>query len=153
VLRGNPGTYLLLIRLPELSHLKIGRTRFMNFDPGSYCYAGSALGPGGLAARLRRHAAGGGRKHWHIDYLLPHGRLVGALVLEDTSRLECAWASWVGRVANACIDGFGASDCKCNGHLFHLGARLEEFRFVKLAQQDLHARPISKNELNGSHGD
>lgn len=135
-----PGVYLLLLSLPARVELQIGRLRRIDFAPGLFGYAGSALGPGGLAARLRRHVAGAGRQHWHIDYLLPHVRLLGALAREDRQRLECAWATWANQRAQACIHGFGSSDCACPGHLFFFGPALDEASFVEIAQRDLAAR-------------
>ncbi len=134
-----PGTYLLLLTLPASAELQIGRNRTISFESGLYCYVGSALGPGGLAARLQRHASGRGRRHWHIDYLLPHGQLTGALVIENTRRWECIWAAWVGDQARACVHGFGSSDCRCAGHLFLLGTPAEGIRFVERAQAELRA--------------
>lgn len=142
-----PGTYMLLLTLPQQAELQIGQTRRIRFDPGLYCYVGSALGPGGLAARLKRHAAGSKRQHWHIDYLLPFTRLLGALVIEDPQRLECAWASWTSEHARACITGFGSSDCTCPGHLFWLGLSADADRFIARAQKDLRARYALRDEL------
>ena len=134
-----PGVYLLLLRLPTRVGVQVGRLRRIDFAPGLYGYAGSALGPGGLAARLKRHAAGAGRQHWHIDYLLPHARLLGALAREDQQRLECAWAAWAGRQAQACIRGFGSSDCACTGHLFFFGPDIAPARCIEQAQHELGA--------------
>ena len=145
-----PGTYLLLLALAEPAELPIGRTRRMQFDAGLYCYAGSALGPGGLAARLGRYASGQGRHHWHIDYLLPHATLLGALVVEDTRRLECRWAGWVDDRAQACVAGFGSSDCGCRGHLFRIGLAQDSNLFIASAELDLHARWISLEQKPGS---
>jgi len=135
-----PGAYLLLLNLSTSLETQIGRWRQVAFDPGLYCYAGSALGPGGLAARLRRYASGAGRPHWHIDYLLPHAELLGALAREDPQRLECAWAAWVSSRAQATIRGFGSSDCACSGHLFLLGPATGAAAFIELAQRELAAR-------------
>ncbi len=135
-----PGVYLLLLDLPARIETQIGRLRPIDFASGLYGYAGSALGPGGLAARLKRHASGAGRRHWHIDYLLPHARLLGALAREDPQRLECAWAAWAGGQAQACIRGFGSSDCACPGHLFFFGPACDEARFIELAQRGLATR-------------
>jgi Uri superfamily endonuclease len=135
-----PGVYLLLLSLSTRVEAQIGRLRRIHFAPGLYGYAGSALGSGGLAARLRRHAAGGPRPHWHIDYLLPHAHLLGALVREDPQRLECAWAAWASEHAQACVRGFGSSDCACPGHLFLFGPAGDEAQLIELAQRDLAAR-------------
>jgi Uri superfamily endonuclease len=136
---GAPGVYLLLLTLPARVETQIGRLRRIDFAPGLYGYAGSALGPGGLAARLNRHASGAGRRHWHIDYLLPHARLLGALAREDPQRLECAWAAWAGEQAQACIRGFGSSDCACPCHLFFFGPDVNPVRFVEQARHELSA--------------
>jgi Uri superfamily endonuclease len=147
-IHSTPGTYLLLLKLPEQSDIEIGRSRSISLDPGWYCYVGSALGSGGLAARLRRHASVSVRKHWHIDYLLPHVQLTGALVREGAQRYECTWASWVNQVAVLCVERFGASDCKCNGHLFYIGVSVYEgLSFIEQAQKDLHAHYIGQEEL------
>lgn len=140
VLSAQPGVYLLLLSLPAQVGAQIGRLRRIDFAPGLYGYAGSALGPGGLAARLGRHASGAGRRHWHIDYLLPHAELLGALAREDPQRLECAWAAWVSSRAQATIRGFGSSDCACPGHLFLLGPVAGAAAFIELAQRELAAR-------------
>jgi sugar fermentation stimulation protein A len=93
-----------------------------------------------LAARLNRYASGAGRRHWHIDYLLPHARVLGALARAEPQRLECTWAAWANGQAQACIRRFGSSDCACPGHLFFLGSAGDEARFVELAQSALTAR-------------
>jgi sugar fermentation stimulation protein A len=147
VIHQTPGTYMLLLTLPNQSEVEVGRTRRIRLEPGLYCYVGSALGLGGRGARLRRHAHPGERKHWHIDYLLPYARLLGALVIEDGIRHECMWATWVSRVAISCVDGFGASDCTCTGHLFHLGDSLDETLFVKKVEEDLQAQYVSRTEI------
>ena len=136
---GAPGVYLLLLSLPVRVEAQIGQLRQIAFAPGLYGYAGSALGPGGLAARLKRHAAGAGRRHWHIDYLLPHAHLLGALARADPQRLECAWAAWAGERALACIRGFGSSDCACPGHLFFFGPDIDETQVIEQARRELAA--------------
>ena len=135
-----PGVYLLLLSLPARVEAQVGRLRRIDFAPGLYGYAGSALGPGGLAARLKRHASGAGRPHWHIAYLLPHAHLLGALVRENPQRLECVWASWAGQQVQVCIRSFGSSDCACPGHLFFFGPTMDETCVIELAQGDLAAR-------------
>jgi Uri superfamily endonuclease len=134
-----PGTYILLLEIPRETRARVGRLGRLAFEPGLYGYVGSALGPGGLAARLRRHAAGTKRRHWHVDRLSSHARVSGALWIEGRRRRECAWASWVRRVAVACVEGFGSSDCRCAGHLFLLGPRETEESFVRRARRDLRA--------------
>jgi Uri superfamily endonuclease len=75
-----------------------------------------------LAARVGRHLRGGRVRRWHIDYLRPHARPVG-LWLAPQARQECAWARRLAAAAYAdvVVPRFGASDCDCAAHLFHLG--------------------------------
>ena len=50
-----PGAYGLVIRLPAEFNGRVGALGSVTLSPGTYLYLGSAYGPGGLAARLRRH--------------------------------------------------------------------------------------------------
>lgn len=120
----------------------------MQLAAGLHGYVGSALGPGGLAARLRHHLAGSPRRHWHIDSLLPHASPTGALVGTGTARRECLWAAWVRGNALSAAPGFGASDCRCGGHLFHLGEREVEEDFLHRARRALGASPVTRTDLN-----
>ena len=86
------GTYLLLARLDSAHELVIGRLGSFALPAGWYAYAGSALGPGGLAARLARHRHADKRLHWHIDYLLASAVLKASWQITSSIRLECAWA-------------------------------------------------------------
>jgi Uri superfamily endonuclease len=115
------GTYMLLIRLDQAHELNVGRLGSFPFPPGWYAYVGSALGPGGLDARVARHARKIKRTHWHVDYLLKYGVLVETWQLECPNRLECHWATTLARSPNAqrAVYRFGASDCRCPGHLVY----------------------------------
>lgn len=89
---------------------------------GRHAYAGSALGPGGVRARLRRHVGGRGARHWHVDHLRPATRPVEAWWIHDDRRLECRWAAAAAGLPGCGrpVAGFGASDCGCRGHLVRL---------------------------------
>ena len=115
------GTYLLLARLDVTTDLTIGRLGKFTFPAGWYAYAGSARGPGGIQARLARHRRSSKRLHWHIDYLLQVSHLEKSWTIECTVRPECAWAAAVGQLPGALIavPRFGASDCRCPGHLIN----------------------------------
>jgi Uri superfamily endonuclease len=119
------GTYLLLARLAQRTMIAVGKLGMFSFDPGWYAYAGSALGTGGLPARLARHARADKRLHWHIDYLLQHAVLETAWQTPHPKRLECAWATALLDVPGAQkpVPGFGASDCRCATHLVFLPRR------------------------------
>ena len=63
------GTYVLMLGLPRLATIGVGRLGHFQFPVGWYAYAGSAHGPGGLAARISRHLRVPKPLHWHVDYL------------------------------------------------------------------------------------
>jgi Uri superfamily endonuclease len=113
------GTYLLGMWLDKDVVLTVGRLGNFAFPAGYYVYAGSAQGPGGLAARLARHRRREKRLHWHIDYLLACTRLVDTWTVTSEQHLECVWAQAVIDLSGArvVVPGFGASDCSCPTHL------------------------------------
>lgn len=132
------GTYLLILTLKEPKvGLKIGRKLQIDFEAGYYGYVGSALGGGGLASRLRRHASANKQNHWHIDYLLASASLKGALVKADKRRFECDWSAWINQRAIKTIGRFGSSDCPCSSHLFYLGDLSRTESLIELAQIEL----------------
>jgi len=115
------GTYALVVALDRSQHITIGRRGRFHFPAGFYIYIGSALGPGGLSARLARHLVPEKRLYWHIDFLLraSSARVVEAWMMESAARLECEWARAVTRWPGAriVVPRFGASDCRCGSHL------------------------------------
>ena len=118
--RAARGSYVLLIRLPGASSIRVGRLGEMRFRAGTYAYVGSAMG--GLRGRLRRHLRLQKRRRWHVDYLLDSARVTAIVTCETAERSECAIAgSLAGRFE--VIPGFGASDCACPGHLFRTTGR------------------------------
>ena len=133
-----PGSYVLITHLAQPTTITIGKLGTFEFAAGWYAYAGSALGPGGLAARLGRHQRRTKTLHWHIDYLLAHADLVEVWSTEDKKRKECIWASALraipgGRVS---IPNFGASDCRCLAHLVYFQQQ-PDFAHFSRALSDL----------------
>lgn len=114
-----PGTYALLLRADEASEIEVGALGKMEVRPGAYVYVGSAFGPGGLQARVARHARGDGALHWHVDYLRAVTTLEAVWYTHDPERRECTWAEVLRARPGATVplDGFGASDCDCPAHL------------------------------------
>ncbi|MCP3956130.1 MAG: DUF123 domain-containing protein, partial [Desulfobacterales bacterium] len=86
-----------------------------------YVYTGSALGPGGLAARIGRHLKPSKKFHWHIDYLRRFAEVEEIWYTIHLGKLECRWAKLFQKTRGARIicPGFGSSDCRCDTHLFH----------------------------------
>jgi Uri superfamily endonuclease len=117
------GTYALLLKLERGAEIAVGRLGVESFPAGYYVYVGSALGPGGLAARLARHRRSQKKLFWHIDYFLTRARIVDTLQDASGQRLECCWVCRLMRIpgAQVVVRGFGASDCRCSSHLIFVG--------------------------------
>lgn len=132
VLRKSPGTYVLLLKLGASRPVEVGRLGTLQGQPGTYAYVGSAFGPGGVRARVRRHQRRTASPHWHIDYLRSAGRLRQAWHTYDAVRRECTWAEVLRTFpeAEVPLNGFGASDCGCPAHLvrFSTPPELDAFR-------------------------
>mgnify|MGYP006271532663 FL=1 len=118
-LRSAPGTYALLLRASASCSVAVGAAGTMDVQPGAYVYVGSALGPGGVRARVERHARTEKTAHWHVDYVRAVTTLDGAWVAYRSRRLECAWAAAIRSMPSVSIPlhGVGASDCGCPAHL------------------------------------
>lgn len=89
--------------------------------PGIYLYLGSAYGPGGLPARLRRHLRADKRLHWHVDHLTAEGTVECVFSLPNGR--ECDLVDLAGTLPaiHAPVAGFGSSDCRrCTAHLLAL---------------------------------
>jgi Uri superfamily endonuclease len=119
-----PGTYVLILKLPRLATVSVGRLGRFQFPAGWYAYVGSAHGPGGLAARLARHLRSTKPLHWHVDYLRVYTRPVQVWYSVGTQKRECTWAQLLSRLSSASlpVPHFGASDCHCPAHLIHFAA-------------------------------
>ena len=122
-LTATPGVYGLGLRLDVSQALWIGALGSCHFPAGYYVYVGSAWGAGGLAARVRRHLRGGDVRRWHIDYLRAAAAPF-AVWLTPLARDECVQAARLLALPDAELltPGFGASDCRCPGHLIFMGA-------------------------------
>jgi len=114
------GSYILLMCIQKPSTVEIGKKGTMRLQPGFYLYVGSAFGPGGLRARVGRHARDEKPLRWHIDYLRQKARLVAVYFSTDEGHLEDDWAesvqAWPG--VRVPMSGFGASDSHVLSHLF-----------------------------------
>ena len=112
------GAYGLLIRLPRQFTGRIGALGQVTLPSDCYLYLGSAYGPGGLPARLRRHLRAEKRLHWHVDYLTTAGTAEGIFVLPGGCECELVDHALRLPAVNAPVAGFGSSDCRrCAAHL------------------------------------
>jgi Uri superfamily endonuclease len=128
------GTYVLWLRLLSARPIVVGGLGAVNFPRGCYAYAGSARGPGGLAARAGRHIEGGAALRWHIDFLRREASPVAVWHTVCDLSLEHRWAEVLAAMPGASLPapGFGASDCRCHTHLVRFG-RLPALRKFKQA--------------------
>ncbi len=120
--------------------MTVGALGILELKPGFYAYVGSALGPGGLRARIAHHCSEARSPHWHIDYLCPHAKLCEIWFSQGASRREHRWAGALEAKSKADIplQGFGASDCACRSHLIQFQRRPR----VSAFELTLGARPI-----------
>jgi len=130
------GTYCLHMYLPRSTPLSVGRLGEFVLPASDYVYVGSARGPGGLRARLGRHLRGGGKPHWHVDYLRAVVQVGGFCyaiieVAGGNTKIghstECLWSQVLAALpgANIPVPLFGASDCRrgCHAHLVGFGGQ------------------------------
>lgn len=128
--RAEPGSYILWLSIPSAVRLPVGALGVMTFPAGLYGYVGSALGSGGVAARVARHLRRERRNHWHIDYLTGRYPVREVWFAHATERLEHQWAARLAATGGTVISpGFGASDCHCAAHLLRFSAMPEFDRF------------------------
>jgi Uri superfamily endonuclease len=115
------GSYQLILYLPKVTTLQVGRLGTFLFPAGRYVYTGSALN--GVETRLARHQRQNKTLHWHIDYLLRHARIMTIRVFPTPQNIECALNRQPLRRPGAQViaKGFGSSDCRCPSHLVFLG--------------------------------
>ena len=111
------GIYIAVFHLHRARSIRVGRLGRFDFPVGFYFYVGSAQR--GLDARLARHARRRKVLRWHVDYLSSRATMLGAWVLQAGKSWECGVAGVLGEHYEQIAPGFGASDCRCGGHLFH----------------------------------
>ena len=114
------GTYVLVLIVHWEAVIEVGSLGGLTFEPGVYLYCGSALGPGGLAARIGHHSKFVKSPRWHIDYLTFAAYLFEVWYVESEERFEHEWAVILAAIdgVEEAASGFGASDCSCPSHLF-----------------------------------
>lgn len=123
------GTYVLILRSEGQERFRVGKLGLMVMQTGVYYYVGSARGPGGLRARLRRHLQKSKAPHWHIDYLRQRSKILEIWFSRDPRQLEHSTARVLAEMQGFVQPqpSFGASDCRCLSHLF-FSARLPEIQ-------------------------
>ena len=127
------GTYIVVLRSDRPKTVQIGKLARLDIKKGYYVYIGSALGPGGVLARLKHHSKVSARPHWHLDYLRAEIEFYEAYALHSPDRKECEWASIMENMEGVCepLKGFGSSDCRCNTHLFYFSSKVKTVQAIK----------------------
>ena len=82
-LGAHKGAYMLALDLRRPAALHIAKFAGCTLAPGRYLYLGSARGPGGIGARLKRHFRQDKALHWHIDHLTTKAHGMAALAVPD----------------------------------------------------------------------
>ncbi len=117
------GTYVLICAVAQMKRLEIGRLGDFDIVPGFYAYVGSALGAGGLRARIGHHLESTANPHWHIDYLLRAAEPVEVWYTATTQRIGHHLAGLLEKGPNfrVPIPRFGSSDYHRTrlSHLFY----------------------------------
>jgi|UniRef100_A0A7C3SKY3 Uncharacterized conserved protein len=120
------GVYALVLELTGKVQVKV-RRRDAELAPGLYVYIGSAKGPGGLRARVERHARREKRVRWHVDQLTTAASRILVVVYALSDARECVLTPYLEQLGfSHPIPGFGSSDCGsgCASHLFQVGCDL-----------------------------
>ena len=120
------------LSLQEGQRLTVGKLGGASFPKGFYVYVGSAQK--NLSQRIERHLRKEKSLHWHIDYLLPHAKILSIQIFKASKEWECRLSRRLAGLEGAGIimKGFGASDCKCPSHLYYFPRKppLGRIRFV-----------------------
>jgi len=114
------GLYILILRLNNGQNIKIGLLPEQYFDLGYYLYVGRAKRR--LRARIKRHLSAKKKTFWHIDYFLRKAQIVDVLI-KSGDLDECQMVRKLCQVMKKSViplPRFGASDCRCPGHLIYL---------------------------------
>ncbi len=121
-----PGAYALLIELSRPYQPPIRRLAKPRLAAGRYLYGGSANGPGGIRARVRRHLKRRKAVHWHVDHLTKAFGVAAVVAVMGGD--ECAILAAARRWPGVCVPvpGFGSSDCpRCPAHLVSIPDELD----------------------------
>lgn len=128
------GTYVLIASVAQMKRREIGQLGAFDIVPGFYAYVGSALGSGGLRARIRHHLESTAAPHWHIDYLLGVAEPVEVWYAVADRKLERHWAELLEQAPDfrVAIRRFGSSDYhrSRSSHLF-FSRRAPSFRWFR----------------------
>jgi Uri superfamily endonuclease len=138
------GTYILVMVLAKDIAITVGSLGKLPFTSGYYIYIGSAFGPGGLQARIRRHLKHLKPCRWHIDYLRMFAEIEEIWYTFHPKKLECSWSETIRTTPGAGIlyPGLGSSDCPCESHLYFFQRKPESNSFRKKSTTPVFCKRI-----------
>lgn len=142
------GVYALLIKIEHDMEITVGSLGLVKLAEGYYVYIGSALGPGGLKARISRHLNKSKKLKWHIDYLLSSNsaRVIGVVCASTNEKYECRIVKELLKYgAYAPIRKLGAMDCKekCPAHFLKYDKSISKvITDVLKAWTELRLKPL-----------
>ncbi|WP_455365529.1 GIY-YIG nuclease family protein [Kaarinaea lacus] len=151
------GTYIVVAEAKRTFTCQVGKLGGLAGKRGFYLYVGSALGSGGVNARVGHHLRIAEKPRWHFDYLRPAVIPRRIWYCRSLNRCEHQWASVLAELPGAEIplEKFGATDCQCQTHLYYFRKEpdIEEFRktlkqFFPRAVEELHDAAVE--EWNGN---
>lgn len=109
----------------------MGKLPETNFKRGIYLYVGRAKN--GLQGRIKRHLRKEKKTFWHIDYLLQKAEVQEVWIKRDFFD-ECRTALEIKKIlkdSSFPFKKFGASDCRCESHLFYLAERKANLEYLR----------------------
>ena len=119
-MKQQPGSYAVILENRKQATIDVGRRIQLAIEPGYYLYVGSAFGPGGLRARVGRHARPDKKRRWHIDFIRAHMDFQYAWCSYSPVNQEHCWAGLLQtQMSYKALPGIGCSDCRCETHLFY----------------------------------
>ncbi len=147
ILQQKSGTYALILNSSGQRTITVGKLGELKVHKGYYVYVGSAFGPGGVRARIKRHCRIRKPHHWHIDYIRPVLELSEVWYTYDPQKREHQWADIIMGIngMQQPLEGFGASDCQCSSHLFY---SISPIRF-KDFQDLIEIKFLSQYQVSG----
>ena len=93
------GIDLLRIYLKKDKIISIGRLGRISFKKGYYVYVGSAMN--NLERRIERHKSSKKKVHWHIDYFLRYGKIIGVKKIITDKRAECKMSNKIMKMSDS----------------------------------------------------
>jgi Uri superfamily endonuclease len=117
-----PRLYIVLTRVPRRAALAVGSLGTVTLPRGWYAYVGSAARA--REARVARHLTREKPLRWHADYLFTAFPAERAWLVDGAAG-ECELAAALAALPGAVRlpRRFGASDCRCAGHLVRFARR------------------------------